>query len=349
LYLNASDILVLSDDPALKAANPGLDFSSLTGLRGDQLVENALGIMLGEHRENLEGDLAGSASRMAQFTRDRTRYLSEFLIKQDAAEQNINFFSGHVVHSNNDWLVWKLQNGQVPTEAQYEAELRQRWQAGLREFKPVGLPSGEDMEGWLRESVRRGLSMYRMVVAAHDRHEVLVGSEIPNFFVVKDYKRRSEALKRRYILHTIFDFITLRPDPAKPGHATLVIYDYKTGPAQSRQKLEKDLQVLTYSLFAKQKWVGQTFPVPYLSGRQAYVIDDARVEFVYNAVKQPTTITPWALEGIRRKIISTLDRINASEHKVLGLAPEKPAKKASLKSGKKVAAKADKKKADKKK
>lgn len=334
VYLNPSDILVLSDDPALKAANPSLDLGALTSSKGAALAENALGLMLGEHRENLEGDLAGSASRMAQFTRDRHRYLSEFLIKQDGSEQNINFFSGHAVHSVNDWLVWNLQNGRRPSPAEYEGHLREHWQAGIRNFKPVGLPEGEEMEGWLRESVRRGLSMYRMVLAIQDRGEVLVGTEVPNFFVVKDLQRMSGELKRRYVLHTIFDFVALRPDPKKPGHATVVIYDFKTGPAQSRQKLDKDIQVLTYAYFAKQKWVGQTFVVPYLSGSKGYHIDAAKVEFIYNAVKQPTTVTTWDLEGIRRKIINTLNRIHSSEQKLMGATAKKPAKKTAQKSRK---------------
>ena len=342
LYLNPSDLLVLSDDKSLLAANPHLDFSKETGLKGAELVENGLGLLLGEHRESREGDLAGSASRMAQFSGYRHRYLAEFLIKQDNAEQNINFFSGHTVHSANDWLVWKLQNGVVPTRAEYSAELRRRWDAGLREFKPVGLPEGESMEGWIRESTQRGLSMYDRVLEIHKRGEVLVGTEIPNFFMVKDYQRRSGDLKRRYVLHTIFDFVALRPIPGKPGHATVVIYDFKTGPAQSRQKLEKDLQVLTYAYFANARWVGKTFGAPYFAGDKKYVIDDAQIEFIYNAIAQPTTITNQDLDWIRRKIVGTLNRIHASEQRLLGAAsaPKKrPAKGAKAAKGKKPAKK----------
>lgn len=330
LYLNPSDILVLSDNPALVNANPNFDFGGLTGLKGDARVENALGLLLGEHRENLPGDLSGSASRMAQFTRDRSRYMSDFLLKQDGQEQNINFFSGHEIHAANDWLVWNLQNGRRPTEEEYVAHVREHWQAGVREFKPVGLPPGHDMEGWLRESTRRGLSMYRMVLEAADRGEVLVGTEIPNLFMLKDYERRTEKLKRRYILHTIFDFITLRPDPKNPGHATIVIYDFKTGPAQSRQKLSQDIQVRTYERFAHQRWVGREFPMPYFSGKEAsYYIDDVSVEFMYNAIRQTATISSRGLEATRHKIIGTLNHINAGEQKMLGLKPakKKPAKK----------------------
>jgi hypothetical protein len=339
LYLNPSDILVLSDDEALKAANPHLDFGAVTKLHGSDQLENGLGILLGEHRENREGDLSGSASRMTQFSRDRTRYMSEFLIKQDGQEQNINFFSGHVVHAANDWLVHQLQNGKRPTTAEYEKELRRRWDEGIREFKAVGIPQGEDMEGWERESTIRGMHMYRQVVAAHDRGEVLIGTEIPNFFMLKDFKKRTEELKRRYTLHTIFDFIALRPDPKNPGHATLVIYDFKTGPAQSRQKLDKDLQVLTYALFAKLKWVGKDFMTPYLTGDRPYHIDDAKVEFIYGAIKQPTTITMWDLEMIRKKIISILNRIDASEKKLMaGPAERRAAKKKAAEAKKKAQA-----------
>ena len=269
----------------------------------------------------------GSASRMAQFRRDRTRYLSEFLIKQDGLEQNINFFSGHVIHAANDWLVWHLKNGRRPSRDEFKAYIKERWEAGIREFKPVGLPPNESMDGWRDSRIDGALNMYEMVVAAQDRGEVLIGTEIPNFFIVKDYERRSRELKHRYILHTIFDFIALRPDPKRPGHATLIIYDFKTGPAQSRQKLDKDLQVMTYDLMAHQRWVGTDFPAPYLSGDKTYRIDDAKVEFIYNAIKQPTTVTRWDRGDIRNTIIGTLNRIHAGELKMLGQAPVKKPKK----------------------
>lgn len=336
LYLNPSDLLVLSDDPALRGANPYLDMAAVTGLKGATLVENGLGLLLGEHRENVAGDLSGSASRVAQFRRDRTRYMSEFLLKQDGQEQNINFYSGHVVHAVNDWLIWSLQNGRRPTPQEYERQLRDRWDEGLRDIKPVGLPQGEDMAGWLDSRVAGALNMYREVLAAHDRGEILVGAEIPNFFMLKDRQKRTEKVKRRYTVHTIFDFVALRPDPDRPGHATLVIYDFKTGPAQSRQKLEQDVQVLTYSLFARLRWVGKLFPTPYFSGDKGYIIDDVRVEFIYNAIRQPTTITNKSLDDIRKIIVRTLNGIYAGEQQMLGTAPaKKPKKDAKAASSKK--------------
>lgn len=339
LYMNPGDAVVLSHDPAIQKAHPQMDLPKLTGLSGVELVDNVLGLVLGEHRDNREGDLAGSASRMSQFSRDKKRYLQEALMKQDSEEQNINFFSGHMVHAVNDWLVYELQNGRVPSVEEYSAKLGAQWEAGLREFKPVGLPSGETHENWLEASTTRAISMYKWIVRTHRRGEILVGTEIPNFFIVKDYARRSGELKRRYILHTIFDFIALRPDPERPGHATLVIYDFKTGPAKSRRRLDKDVQVLTYALFASDKWVGREFPTPYLSGGKPYVIDTAEVEFIYNAVKQPTEVHRWDLDKVRSKIIGTLNRIHAAESKMLGL----EAPKAKTAKGRKAAAKAPKK------
>jgi len=322
LYLNPGDALVLSGDPAVMAADPkALDFAKITGLQGTELVDNALGLMLGEHRDNVDGDLAGSASRMIAFSYNKGRYLSEALIRTDHEEQNINFFSGHVVHAAEDWLIWSLQNGRVPTKAEFTARLRRRWDDGMREFKAVGLPPAHLSEGWLRASLMRAESMYDIVVRAHERREILIGTEIPNFFVLKDFARRTGALKRRYILHTIFDFIALRPDPKRPGHATLVIYDFKTGPAKTRPKLNKDLQVLTYALFAQEKWVGEKFPAPYLVGDKSYVIDDVSVEFIYSLKLQPADIDRWGLDAVRRKIIGTLNRINAAEQKLYGYTP----------------------------
>ncbi|TPW17082.1 MAG: hypothetical protein FD126_3729, partial [Elusimicrobia bacterium] len=95
--------------------------------------------------------------------------------------------------------------------------------------------------------------------------------------------------------------------------------------------LDKDLQVLTYSYFANEKWVGQDFPAPYLVGPKTYRIDSASIEFIYNAVKQVTTVNARDREKIRNKIIGTLNRIHAAEQKLLGLTPEKPAKKKAAK------------------
>lgn len=337
LYMNPGDALVLSDDPKIMAANPkSIDVGGISGLKGAELVENALGLMLGEHRENREGDLAGSASRMASFSYNKQRYLSEKLIETDAEEQNINFFSGHVVHAANDWLVWNLQNGRVPTKEEFAAHLSRKWNEGMREFKAVGMPPAHLSDSWLKASLTRAESMYDTVVKTYQRKEILIGTEIPNFFMLKDYQRRSGELKRRYVLHTIFDFIALRPDPKRPGHATLVIYDFKTGPAKTSPKLNKDIQVLTYALFAHEKWVGRNFPAPYLAGTKGYMIDDVSVEFIYSQKVQPTTVNRWGLDAVRRRIISTLNRIHAAEAKLFGMEPaKKPAKKGAKTAPKK--------------
>ena len=342
LYLNPGDALVLSADPKIMAANSkSIDMAALTGLKGTELIENALGLMLGEHRENLPGDLSGSASRMASFSYNKQRYLSEALIKMDGEEQNINFFSGHVVHAAQDWLIFELQNGRKPTKEAFAEHLSRHWNEGLREFKAVGMPPAHMADSWLKASLTRAESMYDIVTKIYDRGETLIGTEIPNFFVLKDFQRKSGELKRRYILHTIFDFIALRPDPKRPGHATLVIYDFKTGPAKTRPKLNKDVQVLTYALFANEKWVGQQFPSPYLAGEKNYTIDDVSVEFIYSNKLQPTDINRWSLDGVRRKIIGTLNRIHAAEQKLFDLAPvKKPTAAQKAKAAKAKAAKA---------
>lgn len=336
LYLNSGDALVLSNNPEIMAVNDkSIDVGALTGLKGGELVDNALGLMLGEHRDNLPGDLTGSASRMASFSYNRQRYLSEALIKLDGEEQNINFFSGHVVHAAMDWLVWKLQNGAKVAREEFAQHLIDHWNAGMREFKAVGLPPAHMSDSWLKASLTRADSMYDIVSKINDRKEILIGTEIPNFFTLKDYARKTGELKRRYTLHTIFDFVALRPDPNRPGHATLVIYDFKTGPAKTRPKLNKDIQVLTYALFANEKWVGEAFPVPYLVGGKAYIIDDVSIEFIYSKKLQPTDINRWGLDGVRRRIIGLLNLIEKAEQKLFGTAPAKAAKAKAAKTPKK--------------
>ena len=324
LYLNPGDALVISADPKIMAANSkSIDVAALTGLKGSELVDNALGLMLGEHRENQATDLSGSASRIASFSYNKGRYLSEILIKMDNEEQNINFFSGHVVHAAMDWLIWKLQNGQKVTRDEFAQHLTDHWNSGLREFKAVGMPPAHLADSWLKASLTRADSMYTLVNKINDRKEFLVGTEIPNFFVLKDFQRKTAELKRRYILHTIFDFIALRPDPKRPGHATLVIYDFKTGPAKTGPKLDKDIQVLMYALFANEKWVGEQFPAPYLAGGKSYTIDDVSVEFIYSGKIQPTNINRWSLDKVRTRIIGALNRIHAAEQKLFGNVPVK--------------------------
>jgi hypothetical protein len=329
-YLNPNDILVLSENPALKAANPHFDFAKESGLKGATLADNAMGLMLGANRESQDGDRSGSASRISSFRRDRQQYMTEILIKEDKAEQNINFFSGHVVHSANDWVVSQILIGNRPTEAEYRAELTRRWDAGTKEFKAIGMPEGETTEGMLRESTQRGVSMYRMILAAKDRGEIIVGTEIPFEFTLKKYQKRTEAQKGRYHLHGQFDFVAIRPDPKDPTHGKAVIYDFKTGPAQSRQKLDKDIQVQLYTYYARRYWQGQDFPVPYFSGAQKIHIDAVGVEFMYNVVKQPTTVTNQDMDKTRGIIIRTLDRIAKTEAQLLGeITPKKPATKAA--------------------
>jgi hypothetical protein len=346
LYLNPGDALVISPDPKMMAANPkSIDVAALTGLKGAELVDNALGLMLGEHRENQATDLSGSASRIASFSYNKGRYLSEILIKMDNEEQNINFFSGHAVHSAMDWLIWNLQNGRKVTREEFATHLIDHWNAGLREFKAVGMPPAHLADSWLKASLTRADSMYTLVNKINDRNETLIGTEIPNFFVLKDFQRKTAELKRRYILHTIFDFLALREDPKRPGHATLVIYDFKTGPAKTGPKLDKDIQVLMYALFANEKWVGENFPSPYLAGGKSYVIDDVSVEFIYSGKIQPTNVNRWSLDKVRARIISNLNRIHAAEQKLFGNVP--PKKKLTPAQTKAKAAKAAKAKAAK--
>ena len=222
-----------------------------------------------------------------------------------------------------DWLIWKLQNGVKVSREEFASHLIDHWNAGLREFKAVGMPPAHLADSWLKASLTRADSMYTLVNKINDRKETLIGTEIPNFFVLKDFQRKTAELKRRYILHTIFDFVALRQIPNRPGHATLVIYDFKTGPAKTTPKLDKDIQVLMYALFANEKWVGKNFPSPYLAGDKSYVIDDVSVEFIYSGKIQPTNVNRWSLDKVRSRIIGALNRIHAAEQKLFGNAPAK--------------------------
>jgi hypothetical protein len=343
-----SDVLVISQDPALRGVNGRIDLMKETKLRGGELVENALGLILGEARK---GGKKGSASRIVSFTGYRERYMSEYLVQQDAIEEHINFFSGHIVHEVNGWLVSELQHGRVPTREQYEEHLLRRWNDGIREIKPVGIPKGQRMENLRAASLQRALNMYEHVLRLRAKGEIFIGTEIPNFIVIEDYKRGEDTpLRERYIVHTIFDFVALRPIPGKPGHARLVTYDFKTGPTKSKGKLEQDDQVRTYSLFNYERWVGKPFPEPYMTGENSYIIDDAVVEFIYSAGIQTPEVTGYAREAQRSRIIRVFDAISRTEAKLSGVTPSGAPNAANRKaSAKAKAAKAKKKPAPRRK
>jgi hypothetical protein len=327
LYLNPGDYLVLSNDKDVLAANPEvLDVAGESGLEGEALVENTLGLILGDYRQDMDLDRVGSASRMISFTKYRERYMADMVVDEQRSEQNINFFSGHMVHSTNDWLIWNLRNGRRPTAEEYEAHMRKMWQAGLTEEKPVRVPDGDTMEGWLNSSVIRALKMREIVLKIHDRGEMIVGSEIPRQLIVRDYHRKRGhvgELKGRYITNAIIDLLVYRPNPDKPGHGTIVAYDYKSGPAKSVEKLEEDPQVLIYALLAQENWVGKTFSVPYMVGGEEVTIDDFSVEFIYSPLKQTPHINRWMLEEIRLKIIRVYERMYRATAELLGEIPQK--------------------------
>lgn len=329
LFLNHPDV-VLGGGADL-AANGGFDLEKMTGLKGNELLENAIGLILRDHRVDLPGDLRGSASQLSSFMHHKDRFRQEMLVRPDE-KGSIFTFAGHVIHGNNDWLVWNLQNGRKPTLEEYKARFDEQWEKGIRQFDPVTLPSTDKMDRAKAEFLIKASSMYKLINKIAARGEILVGTEIPNFFFMRDYARRTNEARNRYLLRTVFDFVALRPDPKRPGHATLVIYDFKTGRTETREtdkkrkyKKSQHLQMILYAYFATKTWVGRPFPAPYLTGADKYVIDDVKAELIFNSVMLPIDIRPGDLEGLPDLVIRTMNRKNKEEQKLLGTA--KPAKK----------------------
>ncbi|MDE2237457.1 MAG: PD-(D/E)XK nuclease family protein, partial [Elusimicrobia bacterium] len=306
-------------------ANPNLDFAAASGLKGSERFENALGLLLRQSRLRPPYRLSGSATRVSSFRRDRTRYWTQWLIQEDQLEQNVNFFSGHIVHGSLDWAIARLQEGRRPSEEEFSNYFRRIWKQRMEE-KPVALKPGDDMLGWQESRLDVALGMYREALAAHDRGELFVGTEIPNFMILKEYERRTQKLKGEYLFRTIFDWVALRPDPDHPGHARLVVYDFKSGPMQTAQNLAKDVQALTYALFVRDHWVGRPFPYPYFSGDREFFIDGVDVEFVYGPQRQPALLTDWSIDLVRGILVRTLKRMDHEEKQLLGLLPRKKPK-----------------------
>jgi len=331
LFLNHPDVVLGAPG---SAKTGGLDMAALSGLRGNELLENAVGLMLRDHRVDRPGDLRGSASQLSSFMHHRDRFRQELLVRPDE-KGSIFTFAGHVIHGNNDWLVWNLQNGRKVTLEEYKARFDQQWEKGTRQIDPITLPGSDKMDRAKAEFLIKASSMFRLINKIHDRGEILVGTEVPNFFYMQDYKRRTGEARGRFLLRTVFDFIALRPDPNRPGHATLVIYDFKTGRTETREtdrkrkyKKSQHLQMLLYAYFAHQQWVGRPFPAPYLTGDKTYIIDDVKAELIFNSVMLPIDIKSEDLDGLPDLVIRTMKRKNKEEQELLDATAKKKAAKA---------------------
>jgi hypothetical protein len=158
-------------------------------------------------------------------------------------------------------------------------------------------------------SGKRAEVIYQHVLDVVDEGYKLLGTEIPNFFMLRSFDKTGE-LRRRYVIHTIFDLVALKP--TSKGKAELVILDFKSGPPQTMQKLAQDLQVLTYSLFLRYKWGQMSQPYRIVGGKK-YEIENARVEFLYSPVRLSPPINMWDLDKVEQKIVRTLDRIQKEQ------------------------------------
>ncbi|MBI3549812.1 MAG: PD-(D/E)XK nuclease family protein [Elusimicrobia bacterium] len=334
LYVNPTDPIILSNDNALALAVPqATDMGKITGLRGTELVENVLGLALGEHRIDEPGDLKGSASRISGYMHYKERFRQELLVREDD-KGSIFTFAGHVIHVTNDWLMWQRNNGKKPSWADYREMFDKRWERGLRLADAVTMPPADKIENSKRAFLIKARVMFRILNMIADRGEIILATEVPNFFYVRDYARRTQERRRRYLLRTVFDFVALRPNPDKPGHADIVIYDFKTGRTESREtnrqrkfRKSQHLQMLIYSFFAKQKWVGRRMPVPYFSGTQSYIIDDVKAELIFNSVKIPIEITPTDMDAIPALLIRQMNAIHRDEQMLTSVQPLKKKKK----------------------
>lgn len=319
VYANPQEILVISEDPryaaSLEAATrrlldqdqpgadgkaaaragavrPAPDAATLAGvpLQGQELVENALGAVLGEYRQNIKGDFVTSASALDSFAHYTDRYFSQELVK---GEENVYAFWGHQTHDVMNWVGWVQRNtGRAPTEEEVVARFRRQWdEATLSAEFAVYLPPGRDFVNLREAGVGRlkGIyQIYRRIMDVPGAH--FIGTEVPNVFSLRSLDRKAGETRRVFI-RTIFDFIALVPAADGKGMA-LWIMDFKSGVKPTQEILERKIQPRTYRLFTAYKWPNLPEEYDIAAGALA-PIHATRLEFLYNRSAVTVPLNSW--------------------------------------------------------
>ncbi len=337
VFANPQEILVISENPAYAksltkateallaqdapgaakregAVRPAPDAATLAGvpLKGHDLLENALGAVLGEYRQNMRGDFVTSASALDSFAHYTDRYFAQELIK---GEENVYAFWGHETHDVMNWVAWVQRNtGRIPTEEESVERFRRQWDEAMHspEFA-VYLPPGRDFVNLREAAVGRlkGIyQIYRRVMAEPGVH--FIGTEVPNVFMLRSVDRK-KGETRRVFIRTIFDFVVTMPSADGKG-TTLWVMDFKSGVKPTQEILEKKIQPRTYRLFTAYKW--HSLPREYdIAAERVTPIAGTELEFHYNRTSVRIPLNSWHDGRTELEILRLAERMRQDKQR----------------------------------
>lgn len=299
LFVNNSDVMVISRDQALLQALPGVVAPAAhLSSEGETFADESLASLIGPYRVNQPGDLAASASKISSFLQGRSG--SGF----DGG--NIYMLTGHVMHSAFNWAVWVYRNtGKLPSAEELVDAGRKIWEveAAGSAKNLLGRP-GESLAGFYETIEQRLRAMHQIAADVLKVYPIAIGTELPNMAVVERWKKGGVA-DHRDIFRLIFDFVVARE--TKDGKLEVVIVDFKTGQVPTLQNLEKDTQVQLYDLLVRQMW--KTIRLPYGGTGQTREISDFKLNFLYTAGAYQPILNDWSRLKFDKFLKNVMNRI----------------------------------------
>ncbi|MBI3566568.1 MAG: PD-(D/E)XK nuclease family protein, partial [Elusimicrobia bacterium] len=300
LFVNPSDVMLISRDAGLTAALPGAVLPAQhLGSEGEAFADESLASLLGPYRVNQPGDLAASASKISSFLQGRTGGGFD--------GGNVYMMTGHVMHSAFNWAVWVYRNtGKLPTAEETVATARKIWEVEVGKGTGknlLGRP-GESLAGLYETVEQRLRAMHQIAEDVLKVYPIAVGTELPNL-VVADRLKKGGAADHRDVFRLIFDFVVARE--TKDGKLEVVIVDFKTGQVPTLQNLEKDTQVQLYDLLVRRMW--PTMRLPYGGTGAFREVADYKLNFLYTAGAYQPSLNDWSRLKFDKFLKNVMNRI----------------------------------------
>ncbi|MBI5624227.1 MAG: hypothetical protein HY924_10640 [Elusimicrobia bacterium] len=316
LYVNESDIMMVSADAGLLAALPGAVKPStlMPASSAEDLLETSLAAMLGSYRENKPGDFAASASKIGAFKKG---YLSS-----GGDGGNVYMFMGHVMHSAFNWAVWAYRNtGVFPGPEALVARAQLIWKhEDAERSKNLLRGSGESMADHQATMELRMRTMHAIVADIVKKFPIVIGTELPNLRVFERYKKGE--LQARDILRMVYDFVAARETPEG---LEVMIVDFKTGQTKTNQTFDKDVQVQLYDLVPRLAW--STLATPYGVSGALRKVAKVGVLFVYPSEMKEAQLTEWTRLKYEKFLRGVMNRMRKASQPAKPKEEGKPAAK----------------------
>lgn len=299
LFVNNSDVMVISRDRRLLGALPGaVTPAEHLSSEGESFADESLASLIGPYRSNLPGDLAASASKIQSFLQGREGGGFD--------GGNVYMMTGHVMHSAFNWAIWVYRNtGKLPAAEETVAMGRRIWEkeAGGSAKNLLGRP-GESLAGFYETVEQRLRAMHRIADDVLKVYPIAVGTELPNMVVAERWKKGGVA-DHRDIFRLIFDFVAARE--TKDGRLEVVVIDFKTGQVPTLQNLEKDTQVQLYDLLVRRMW--KTLRLPYGATGEPREVADFKLNFLYTAGAYEPRLNDWSRLKFDKFLKNVMNRI----------------------------------------